>query len=137
LVVDERKESVVLRSGGILSEAVAWSWTVALCRETFIRYSGRCDTLNRAIQFENVQGTDPDDSASTANHNPALVLPSIILSFNQVIRMSSIIVISLLYKWHGLAFRKVARASSAFYDAAQDCGRRRLRPELRGAPSTG
>ncbi len=34
LGMDERMESVVLRSGGILSEAVAWSWMVALCRET-------------------------------------------------------------------------------------------------------
>ncbi len=43
----------------------------------FIRCSGRCDTLNRAIQFENVQGTDLDGSASAANQNPALVLRSL------------------------------------------------------------
>jgi hypothetical protein len=67
----------------------------------------------------------------------ALVLPSIILSFNQVIRMSSIIVNHCSINGMASHSERLSVRNSAFYDAAQDCERRRLRPELRGAPSTG
>jgi hypothetical protein len=66
--VDERKESVVLRSGGILSEAVAWSWMVPSAAKPLLDARGGAillivrDNLKIPIYI--------DDSANTANHIP-------------------------------------------------------------------